>query len=308
MMEEVTQKLRMSYSSSNTFLGCNRRFYYDKIVKADYDPDYNDDQKALRIGKAFHEVLELCHHEAAQLSKSHFGKSFEAHGVDNPGEQGMIIAMVQKYLILHKKSGLSVVGIELHVGDENIHGYIDAIMIDEGGHWWIVDLKTAGKLNGSLLSRLSRDPQLNIYSYYRNQVADLLKLDPSKFKGVRYRVTTKSTIKFGKRETLMSFAKRCFERIESYDIGVPREDLNPTAVYRQFMELLGRMRKLETTKESDIGQNFTYCESYFRPCPYWSRCYGKTFSAAAEQYRIFDSANIPDLSSNDDDDDGLLYL
>ena len=256
-------------------------------MKADHDPDYVDNAKAPRVGKAFHEVLEFCHHDKTQLSRSCFGRSFENNGVDDPTEQGLVFGMVQKYLVLHSKSGLAVKGIEIEIGDRNVIGFVDAILVDENENWWIVDLKTTAKLNGSLLSRLSRDPQLNIYSYYRNQIAEICKLDPAKFAGVRYRVTTKATIKRNRNETLMAFAKRVFERVESYDIGIPKEDLNPSAVHSHFMELLKEMRSLEKTDEEDVAQNFTYCESYFKACPYWSRCYGKTFTQCSRAVQDF---------------------
>lgn len=295
------QRLRISYSSSNTYQGCNRRYYYDKIMKPKWDPDYTDNAKALRIGKAFHETLEYCLHDVQQLTRNHLGRAFENNNVDDPTEQGMIYAMVQKYLKLHRKSGLRVVGIELEIGDDDVIGYIDAILMDANGNWWIVDLKTAAKLSNSLLSRLSKDPQLNIYSYYRGQVSDQLKIDPAKFMGVRYRVTTKSTIKLGKKETMNEFAKRVYERIESYDIGVLAKDLNPTGVHNHFMALLGKMRSMELIPEKDIPQNFTNCESYFKPCPYWSRCYGSTFTNAAAKYVAFDSDSVPNLTTEVDD-------
>jgi len=291
--------IRISYSSSNVFQGCQRKFYHQKVRKTEPDTDRIDDGKALRIGKAFHEVLELCKHSNSILSNSHYKKSFQNNEVDNPTEQGLIVAMVRKYISLHERTNLKVVGIEIEIGDRiNYIGFIDVVLADVHGNWWIVDLKTAARLNTSLLSRLSRDPQLNIYSYFANEVAEKCKLDLEKFQGVRYRVTTKSSIKKNPKESFSGYVKRCSDRMESYDIAVPKDKLIPKKVYAHFMNLLKQMRNLENISEEEVPQNFTYCETYFKPCEYWSQCYGKTFTENAEQYEIFDTDNIGDLTAH----------
>jgi len=304
---EETSGIRISYSSSNTFQGCQRRFYYQKVAKVDFDPDFDDDAKALRIGKAYHAVLEYCNHSKMALLPAHFIQSFTENSVSSHTEQGLIAGMVRKYLNLHARSKLTVEGIEIKIGNEvDYIGFIDVVLADVNKNWWICDLKTAARLNASLLSRLSRDPQLNVYSHFAEEVAEKCGLDINKFQGVRYRVTTKATIKCATKETIKEFAKRCFDRIEAYDIAVPKKDLIPEKVYARFMTLLKDMRALEEMPEEKVPQNFTHCESYFKPCPYWSRCYGKTFTTNAEQYVIYDTDNIPDLtmeaSSGGDDD------
>ena len=294
------KQLRISYSSSNLFQGCNRRFYHYKIAESAPDPDFEENSLALRLGKAFHAVLELCFHRRDKLSKEIFQKAYDENDILSNTERLHIRAMVHRYLALHEKSGLKTVAVEIEVGNDSYIGFVDAIMVDSNGNWWIVDLKTASKLNESILSRLSRDPQLNVYSYFRNTIADLLKLDVSKFAGVRYRVTIKPTITLNRKEEPEQFYKRCIERVESYDVGVPFEELRPGLVYRQFMELLTKMNNLQFMKEDAVPQNFTYCESYFKPCPYWSRCYGETYTNAALQHKIYTSENIVDLTKPDD--------
>jgi len=288
--------MRISYSGSNLFQGCQRRFWHYKIAETPHDSDFRDESAALRLGKAFHQVLEHTMHKKSRLKKEIFQESFNDNEVLSDTERGLIYGMVHKYLQLHEKSGLTVKAVEVQVGNENYIGYVDAIMVDTFGNWWIVDLKTAARLSGSLLSRLSRDPQLNAYSYFKEQIADLCDLDVAKFAGVRYRVTTKAAIKLNIKESFTKFCKRVFDKVESYDIGIPAQDLNPEAVYSHFMNLLKQMVELETTPEKEVPQNYTYCETYFKPCPWWSNCYGKTFTEAAKQYDIRDSTDIVNLS------------
>lgn len=295
--EVRSDNVRISYSSSQTFQGCNRKFYYEKIRKVDHDPDFNPDTKALRLGKAFHEVLELCWHTKSLMKLEHFHTAFKNNGIDTPTEQGYIHAMVRKYLKLHIMSNLGIKAIEMKVGNGvDYLGFIDAVMWDANENWWIVDLKTAGRLSESLLSRLSLDPQLNTYSYFVDVIAKEKGLDPAKFKGVRYRVTTKTTIKCSPKEKLKDFIKRCMERIESYDISIPASELNPKFAYNRLMGLLDEARAMQDMDEKDISQNYGYCESYFKPCPYWARCYGHTFTAAAERHILYDSTNCPDMN------------
>jgi hypothetical protein len=310
MKKSEVKDLHISYSSSNTFQGCQRKFYYQKVAKVTPDSDREDDGKALRLGKAFHQALELCKHDKKAKSNDIFKKAFNDNLVDNRNEQGLVVAMVNKYLEFHSRTNLKVVGIELEVGDRiNYIGYVDVILADDNGNWWIVDLKTAARLNTSLLSRLSRDPQLNVYAYFAEDIADRLGLDIEKFQGVRYRVTTKATIKMGAREKFPEFVARCYDRIESYDIAVPKDKLIPEKVYKHFMVLLGQMRKLSTKNEEDVPQNYTYCETYFKPCEYWSQCYGKTFTENAELYQILDSDTVGDLTvAVIDNDDDLNFL
>lgn len=291
--------IRISYSSSNLLQGCQRRFWHEKISKTSHDSDYKDDSTALRLGKAFHQVLEDASHRKTNLEKEIFNKAFEDNELKTDTERCYIYAMVHKYLALHAKSGLNVKYCEVQIGNDSYIGFIDAIMVDRNQNWWIVDLKTAARLSNSLLSRLSRDPQLNLYSHFKDEIAHKLDLDPDKFAGTRYRVTTKPTIKLNKKESTSEFIKRCFDRIESFDIGIPAADLNPEAAYQHIMSLRDKANDLLELDEDEIPQNFTYCETYFRPCPYWSNCYGCTFSEAAEQYTIRDSNDIYDLTLED---------
>ncbi len=288
--------IRISYSSSNTLQGCQRKFYHEKIAKTDHDPDFEDNSHALRTGKAFHEILEHSLHGRKKISKETINEVFASQDILDPTDQGLILGMVRKYLQLHSKSGLEVVGVEPQIGDGvDYIGFVDAIMVDSNMNWWIVDLKTAAMLNNSLLSRLSKDPQLNIYAYFKSFLAEKYDLDVHKFAGVRYRVTTKARIKKNKKETFAEFVDRIADRVESYDIGIPASDLDPIGAYERLMSHLKVARSLESRDEEDIPQNFGYCESYFKPCPYWSDCYGSTFSEAGNKYTIYDSANIKHL-------------
>jgi hypothetical protein len=218
----------------------------------------------------------------------------------------MILAMCLKYWELHSKQGLTIICCEMEIGDINVIGYIDAVMSDENGFWYIVDLKTAGRLNSSLLSRLSRDVQLNLYSYYASQVAAVYGLDLSMFAGTRYRVTTKCTIKKQARETAHAFRERCYGKIESYDIFIPEKDLIAEETHASILKLRDESMKLLEKREHEVPQNMSYCENYFKPCEWWSLCYGNTFTDGAKNLSLTDSINAAPVLGTAETKEDLL--
>jgi len=280
---------RLSHSSAGVLLGCERR-YWHKLNSTPYDFDYNDDQKALRIGKGFHRVLELAKH--GTVTKEHFVQALAEEGIDHPQERGLILAMVNSYLGLHRKSKLEVIACEIEIGDKHVLGYIDAIYIDSKGNWYIGDLKTAGKLAGDLLPRLLDDPQLNLYSFYAPEVAKMLSLDLDKFIGCLYRVTTKATIKMKKDESIGDYAKRVQSKIESYEIGIPRNEEVIKATRHRVERLFERHVEIHDLKAKDTMQNYGNCFNYFRPCPYWSQCRGHTYTVGQHALNIRSSKQM----------------
>jgi len=76
-------------------------------------------------------------------------------------------------------------------------------------------------------------------------------------------------------------------------------------VYGRMMEVLKGMRALREMKEEDIPQNYSYCMSFFRPCAYWSNCFSRTFTDAADQYDIYDSTDMPVVLGKQQDNNDL---
>lgn len=297
--------MRLSYSSSTLYQGCKRKFYYKK-TKKQIDRDSEQDTTALRVGKAFHQIQEDCLHEKKKFKGSIATKAFVDNQIEEETQRQMIMAMCLKYWELHSKQGLTIICCEMEIGDENVIGYIDAVMRDENGYWYIVDLKTAGRLNSSLLSRLSRDVQLNLYSYYASQVAAVYDLDLAMFAGTRYRVTTKCTIKKQARETSHAFRDRCYSKIESYDIFIPEKDLIAEETHASILKLRDEAMILLEKREHEIPQNMSYCENYFKPCEWWSQCYGNTFTDGAKNLSLTDSINAAPVLGTAEPKDDLL--
>lgn len=287
---------KLSNSSAGVFRGCKRRFWHKSIAKTEKDPDFDDNSKALVIGRIYHRVLELAEHERENLA------DFMLHAAANENEcsdnqiLGLVWAMVEKYLQLHEKSGLKAVAIEIPVTDDKVIGFVDCILQESNGNWWIVDLKTAASLSKSLLGKLRQDPQLNLYSYFAKDIAENHGLDLDKWMGIRYRVTTKTTARIRSNENISTFSERVLKTIEAYDIPIPKDKLNPSLAYEQMMFIYGEVEQMKLLPEHSIPQNFGYCEQFFKPCPYWSKCYGTIYTESGKDVAIFNSEDMPNVN------------
>ena len=264
MTSETVEPL--SYSSSNELLSCQQKYVYRKVQKVDRDVDAPMDTLAMDIGSTLHKCLEDCNHDLTGFEVETLFKVMKAYQV--PSEQGpMLWAMLRKYKELHLSSDVTCVSVEEEKKDEDYIGYVDAIMKDRDGGLWITDLKTAAKISPFLTSRLPRDRQLNIY---------LHKLGKEKFKGCKYRVVTKSTLKRRKDESFDYYSDRVYERIKAVEYTIPIELMTPDEEGERFKDL--RNIQVDLWKGKKPIRNFQNCDSYFRPCEYWSKCHGQIYS------------------------------
>lgn len=272
----------LSYSSSVMLSNCTQKWVHYKVLKTPKDADVTEDAEALQIGKIFHKVLEDTYHKdvlAANLQEYCQIAGFEEDLM------ALIHAMAYKYVKLHKQSGLEVIACEAKIETPQFLGYVDVVLKEADGSWWIGDLKTAGRLGDDLLSRLHYDNQLNLYSNFHGMIAEQLKLELEKFKGARYRATTKPRLKRRAGESYQAYVTRLYESVQSVDIIIPLEKMRPAEAWEDFVESFEKTERLRSGVEKP-KKNFSYCHNYFRPCEYWSQCYGDTFTALKESLTI----------------------
>jgi len=302
-MIDITQKkepsegrslkdIRLSYSSQTTLSNCEQKYYYYKVQGLEKDPDFEDSFEAFNYGKAFHYINEKTLHDFPK-SKSEFEilLVFCQTKFDLDNESKLKLkACLLVYWAMASKSGLKPVenGIEIEASNKDYIGYLDAVMSEDDGSWWIVDLKTAGMLDKGTIAQLGQDMQLNLYSYFVPLLAEKLKLDVTKFKGCRYRVTLKSRAAYGKKDTDETFVKRVMASIKTYDFIVDKSELDPEYFYAEFLENHKLSKKLRDSKKAP-KKNFKACFNYFRPCEYWSNCHKKeTYTQALARMRLLD--------------------
>jgi hypothetical protein len=253
-------------------------YFYRKVAEVPKDADA-EESESLGVGKAFHEYLEDVLHgekfDAATFESAICSKA-ELHNV-RP-EAPLIAAMALSYMKLHKASGLKVVKCEQAIETDTFIGYIDVILVDDVGGWWIGDLKTAARFDDKKVAQLPKDQQLNLYSYFAKKLAPFFDLDVEKFRGCRYRVTTKtkSMIKVG--ESIVDFAKRMVEKesVMSYDAIIAVEIMDIEATWKHFIQV--QERAVAINNGEAPTKNLDNCMSFFKPCMFFSQCHGKCFT------------------------------
>jgi len=269
----------LSHSSAQSLLSCEQKYYYYKIERSEVDSDY-EKSTALCIGSAFHWIMEQTKHEKPESITSMFQTCSELPDIRLDEEHFCLVhAMVIKYLRLHKQMDLKLLSVELKLETKDFIGFVDAIMEDSEGKWWIVDLKTYKALTPKALPLLYKDPQMSLYAGHREAIAAKLDLDVEKFGGTRWRVVTKSTIKRRPREEDIDFTKRLVGSVKAYDIPIP---FNVEAVdERLFLHKEANKRVKQLAKGSKPIRNYGNCLAYFTPCEYFSKCHGKNYSDIA---------------------------
>lgn len=260
----------LSPSSMSLFTGCQRKYWHKKIAKTPIDADASEDTVAFNVGKAFHRALEVTLHDLNAFSLKEM--AFICAEFDLLPEEyaPMIYAMLSQYRIVHEASKLHPLACESIVETDSFYGIVDAVMEGEDGAWWIVDMKTAGQWSDNTINTLRTHPQLNLYAQHYKEIAKRVNIDPEKYAGCRYRVTTKSKLKQRSKETFADYIARMSDGIISYDFILPRDIMIPEEIYAAHA---GVVRHLETFKEKgDYAQNFGNCMAYFKPCEFWSQC------------------------------------
>lgn len=279
------EEFTLSHSSANTLRSCETRYYHYKIAKTPNDPDYVEEQESLMIGKAVHLSLEQTLHSYDKESFYHWTN----YACSQFGLTEMIIpiqAMVFKLMKLQRGEGLYAVACEHEIKTEFVGGFIDLIARNEEGDWWIIDVKTAARLQPLTIAKLANDYQLNLYAAHADMIARDLGLDSKRFKGCRYRVVTKSGAAARPNETLMSYIKRTDSTIRAHEFIIDIEQMNPEAILKEHRELYRRARKLfEGAKPS---KDYANCSSFFRPCPYWSKCHDGTYTECSSKFESRD--------------------
>lgn len=265
--------MQLSHSSAALLRTCEQRFYFYKTNEPK-DSDYEEDASYLTLGSSFHYILEQTKHtkpDKISILLDHCVKELKLREQD----VALVHAMVLKYLRLHKKTELECVACEVEIETDSFIGYVDAVMADSTG-WWIVDLKTSSRFSPSILPRLKLDPQLNLYAYHADLLANKLNLDVKNFLGCRYRVTTKSIAKQRKDESYVDFVTRLIDLVSSYDIVVPVEKMKPKQVYQDHTFF--RNHGIKILSHGQGNKNLEACNNFFKPCPYFSKCHGEEFS------------------------------
>lgn len=275
-----TEVVRLSYSSMSTLLSCEKKYHSYKVAKLPDDPDYQKSE-SLGLGSAFHQVLETTLH--LDYNDSLILAAMAEHNVD-PSEKELLTVMLKKYVEFRKASGYKVIKCELALANNVFNGFIDFIAI-QGNKWFIGDLKTAGRHDESILSRLALDPQLNLYAYFANEIDIAVpQVKDLEFAGCLYTQVIKS-----KATTASGLDKG----VKVYETFVPVEVMNPQEMWSIFNDV--HDRALELHQGAVPKKNFSSCFNYFSPCQYFSQCYGSTFTDNKNKVKLTTIEKLQEL-------------
>lgn len=254
------QTVELSVSSWGTLETCQQKYWHKKVAGTPEDPKEEDADEAFNFGKAFHKVLETTLHTS--YSDKLIDEAIKEFNVDR-FSRPLLTAMLDNYVKLHKASGLKVVRCEFELHIKNLYkGFIDFVAQDTHG-WWIGDNKTSSRHDAETLkARLHKDRQVNLYSYFSEEVGRALGMT-GPFLGFRYRQSIKS-----KAGTPAGLAKGT----PTYDIIIEASALEPDQAWKEFRE--AHQVAVEIKNGVAPRKNLKACFEYFKPCEFFSQCHG----------------------------------
>jgi hypothetical protein len=176
---------------------------------------------------------------------------------------------------------MNVIAKELEIITDEWVMYVDAVL-DDGTWWYISDVKTTGKpFDPTMRTKLIIDPQMVLYAKYAYVIAEKLGLDIEKFYGINYREIEKPRERPSKTnpESWEQFTQRCASKTREIDIS--KHQLLTTEVLQSLNAALIDARMIRTTE--DAPQNTRSCKDMGHVCPFYSRCYGKTYTESQQE-------------------------
>lgn len=278
----------LSYSSACTLQACEQKYVYRKVLQTAVDFDAIIDKESFRFGKAFHKIMEDNKHKRIKILQRKLDTIIPEFDLTYADHAHVLYACCQAYWDLHEASELEVVGVEVPIETQNFVGFVDAVMKDKNGYWWIVDLKTSSYADTAMFKRLSFDPQLNLYVFHAQKVAEALGLNMDKFAGARYRTVQKPRLQLGKNETYETYSQRI--QSKAFDIGIPKDCLSPVETMIQHNILL--QRAITLSQGITPTKNRSNCYMYNTPCEYWSKCHGGMLFSEEETVKISDRSSM----------------
>jgi len=252
----------LSCSQINCLFRCPREWVYKYILK------YKDvPTDALRIGRVFHSLCEGKSIDDAFLAKEGLDLSFPW--------KPYLKTMYAGYMVV-RDSLWKNYATEFVFENRVIKLITDEIVTDDDGNWKILERKTAGRRDDNKPAMLTGDLQVNLYTAYKDQIAEELWLDPSKFQGVDYLISLKHMERRKKTESVEEFSERFTSETDYH--YVPKEVLNPDGAMN-VMDFAHRIRSeiketYATKPEARlIPCNTQSCIRFGKPCPFFKECY-----------------------------------
>lgn len=246
-------------------------------------------KQALSIGTAIHKGIEMWDEEAGIEALSFPFPSTQEEADEQEVARTTVLGLLRGYYQTFAPFEVHVPELSFYLpmrtGKRSsrifeIAGKIDDIATINGQNW-IVEYKTASKLDGSYFDRLYVDSQITMYM----TAAERLGFNPV---GVIYRVLRKPQIRRGKTESVEQF----LNRLESDIASRPDFYFMEKRLYRSkadladFEQMLYQEAKLANTmyKQDRCYKHSTAC-SVYGACEYLPLCMGEAGAEALYETR-----------------------
>lgn len=262
----------LSPSSITTLLRCPREYIIYKVMKYPQEKG-----TALSMGIAFHAELEGDTGACDEALKTLDANLYPWRAAID------VMIKARKDAWEKDHADKQTISSEIKFGwDSGFRGIVDRIAVDKDC-WYIVEDKTAGKVDPFKRFMLRNDIQINSYVVHRDEIADAvylnegIVLDPGKFSGVLYTQTIKPTERLRKSETVEQMASRLTAKAEIWHIN-EAELYRAPQVYEAQVKIAEAiqetaLRAFESRDSQKVPGNFSSCVRYGKPCPYASLCY-----------------------------------
>lgn len=299
--------VRISYSLLTLFRNCRKAAYY-RYVKG-LKPLQKS--SALNFGTIIHSGLEHWHtHKDIKAAVKHIEPQFILID-DFLAGASMLEAYAQKYrvddlepVIVDGKSGIEV-DFDYPILDTDTLEFIPGVsmvgkidgIVKRDNEYFLLEHKTAYKLDGNYIDKLWSDFQITLYCYYVNK---FFKLPCS---GVMYNILVKPDFKRKKGESLEEFTERYNEAARTNKSGktnvkrkLPESDSDyvtrlaefyqePASIHREVIYIGKKQMKHVISEVSELTKAFMACMQrdrfymntdncfkYNSPCPYFAIC------------------------------------
>ncbi len=273
------KKLRAS--GITQLLRCPREYVYGSVMC------YAEEKaEALSFGSAFHACVEG---DVAQ--RDEHMKTLPNHKYPYAKALEVMKAAFDLAWLTHHSDKV-IVGHEIQFFTETFTGTTDGIAVDTENKWYIVEHKTAYRLDEFKKFYLRTDVQMNAYVVHRENILEAFYvktgrlLDPDDFAGVLYTQTIKpgQRLKKGnaKKGEEPETPEELGERLtsECHIWFYSPEDLKGAVqnfAVQQEMAVMIRDKAIkiyeETLNPGMVMGNPAACIRYNRPCPFATHCY-----------------------------------
>jgi hypothetical protein len=289
-VRDNTKPFVASQSAMRVLTDCERKFQHAYVLHTVRDVDYVE-PTYFRFGSALHALAERTRHDFAALTPEMVEGACMEYRLDWEKDGAKLVAMLREYSERHMASvvsqGIEILALELELVTRDWVMYIDAVLRNSLGMWWMADLKSASEFDPVVENKMRHDAQVNLYMAHAHLVAEKLGLDMAKFVGFEYREIMKPKERLKKSETRAELIERMVPPIRFTLLSSQYEGTN--LVVEQMGRQLERARAMFTSSDG-ITENRSLCHAKGTTCPYYSRCNGgKTYTQLKEETGNADS-------------------